>query len=102
MKPVPSTLKIQRERVGLSQLELGRKMGVTQQTICRWEAGNFPIDMESVERLEEILETTRTDLFPTFFRPAQAEQKLPHHITVTIGRRTGVYKLTRLDPSEAR
>lgn len=33
------TVKIRREELGLDQLELGRQVGVGQQTVSRWETG---------------------------------------------------------------
>lgn len=39
MSLIGETVKIRREELGLDQLELGRLVGVGQQTISRWETG---------------------------------------------------------------
>lgn len=36
---IGETVKIRREELGLEQLELGRRVGVGQQTVSRWETG---------------------------------------------------------------
>jgi len=44
-KPVPSTADLVREvrsELGLTQADLGRMLGVHDQTIWRWEKGQFP------------------------------------------------------------
>ena len=43
-----------RARLGLSQRELARKLGIAKSTVSRWEAGVHPIDLVS-ERLILIL-----------------------------------------------
>lgn len=37
------TLKIERVKLGLSQVELAERLGVTQNTISRWESGGVTI-----------------------------------------------------------
>ncbi len=39
MSLIGETVKIRREELGLDQLELGRRVGVGQQTVSRWETG---------------------------------------------------------------
>lgn len=39
MSLIGETIKIRREELGLDQLELGRRVGVGQQTVSRWETG---------------------------------------------------------------
>ncbi len=39
MSLIGETIKIRREELNLDQLELGRRVGVGQQTVSRWETG---------------------------------------------------------------
>ena len=39
MSLLGEAVKIRREELGLDQLELGRRVGVGQQTVSRWETG---------------------------------------------------------------
>ena len=39
MSSIGANLKLQRKRAGISQEELGEKLGVTRQAISNWETG---------------------------------------------------------------
>lgn len=47
-----------REKLGWTQSELAKKMGTTQQTIQRYEAGAVDVNSSKLVRLAEILGTT--------------------------------------------
>lgn len=51
-------LKIARKQKGLSQAELGKLLGVQAQTIGRWETGKSKPNLETVNKLCEILDVT--------------------------------------------
>ncbi len=44
-------IKALRTSLGLNQVEFGRKIGVTKQSVCNWENGNI---MPSIEILKKI------------------------------------------------
>jgi ribosome-binding protein aMBF1 (putative translation factor) len=48
-------VRAQRERCGLTQAELARRMGVTQPTIARLEAGGTTPNMGTLRRIAEAL-----------------------------------------------
>lgn len=58
MKP----LKIARERHGLTQAELAERLGTTQQTIARWEAGKAEPNLAMLRDLAICLYTSVDDL----------------------------------------
>lgn len=49
-------LKVVRKQKGLSQAELGKLLGVQAQTIGRWETGKSEPNLETVNKLCEILD----------------------------------------------
>ena len=51
-------LKAARKQKGLSQAELGKLLGVQAQTIGRWETGKSKPNLETVNKLCEILDVT--------------------------------------------
>jgi len=51
-------LKQARKTKGLSQAEVSRLLGVTQQAVGKWETGRSTPDPQTVARLAEILDTT--------------------------------------------
>jgi transcriptional regulator with XRE-family HTH domain len=50
-------LRIRRERLGLSQTELGRELGITQQAVSAWERGENAIPA-SIQKLLAFVEAT--------------------------------------------
>lgn len=48
-------LKAARKQKGLSQTELGKLLGVQAQTIGRWETGKIEPNLETINKLCEIL-----------------------------------------------
>ena len=51
-------LKQARKAKKLSQAEVSRQLGVTQQAVGKWEAGRSTPDPQTVARLAEMLDTT--------------------------------------------
>ena len=51
-------LKAARKSKKLSQAEISRRLGVTQQAVGKWETGRSTPDPGTVARLAEILDTT--------------------------------------------
>lgn len=73
METLPTLLKSAREAVGLTQDELGQKLGVSQQTIAHWETGKHHPRGPQVQALEKELQTTlqRKTMLP-YTHPALA------------------------------
>ena len=55
-------LQIQRKQNNLSQEQLAEKMGVSRQSISKWESGSTYPDMEKIIELTKILNCTLEDL----------------------------------------
>lgn len=55
MSLIGETVKIRREELGLDQLELGRRVGVGQQTVSRWETGLAIPKLDRLPVLAEVL-----------------------------------------------
>lgn len=61
-------LKLARIKYGLNQSELAKKIGVSQQTICKWENGfSSPKRMTHVKNLERLLHESKEVLFQDVF-----------------------------------
>ena len=55
MSLLGEAVKIRREELGLDQLELGRRVGVGQQTVSRWETGASLPKADRLPVLAEVL-----------------------------------------------
>lgn len=64
-------LKDYRERSDLTQLELARQLGVTRETVARWETGRRKIDPARAARISEATGVPRKELRPDVFGDAQ-------------------------------
>lgn len=60
-------LKLARIKCNLTQEEVAKALGVTQQTVSKWEAGANPTQMTTINELEHLLGAPRHDLFPDIF-----------------------------------
>ncbi|OHY29209.1 transcriptional regulator [Streptococcus parauberis] len=58
----PQRLKKLRKEKGLTQKELGERLGVKQNTFTNWENGKREPNLSTILKLAEILETTTDDL----------------------------------------
>lgn len=52
---IGESIKIERKKAGLTQKELGQKIGVTYQTVAQWENGYRNPKIETVEKLANAL-----------------------------------------------
>ena len=64
-------LKEARRIKGLSQAEVSRLLGVTQQAVGKWETGRSTPDPQTVARLAGLLDTTADTLLGISQDPAQ-------------------------------
>jgi len=55
-------ISFNRKKIGLTQEDLGRKVGVTGKTVSRWENGNYMPDLSLLIPLSEILSVTLNEL----------------------------------------
>ena len=62
-----NSVRIARKTAGFSQVELGKKVGVTRQTILTIEAQRYPPSLELAFRLSYVLDMKIEDLF--VFKP---------------------------------
>jgi transcriptional regulator with XRE-family HTH domain len=51
-----------RKEAGLTQMQLGEKLGVTNKTISRWECGNYMPDLDTCLLLSELFGVTINEL----------------------------------------
>lgn len=62
-KGVRNSIFERRERVGLTQEELGEKVGVTRQTIIALEKGNYTPSVALALKLARVFKCSVEDLF---------------------------------------
>ena len=62
MVKIGSFLQELRQEHGLTQAELGDKLGVTNKTISRWETGNYMPPVEMLEMLSNLYGLTINEL----------------------------------------
>lgn len=53
-KPTPGMVRSLREALGLTQAELGERLGVSNITVYRWEAGRVEPNARAVKQLETL------------------------------------------------
>lgn len=61
-KKIGSFIAERRKKKGLTQEELGEKLGVSNKTISRWENGNYMPDLSLLEPLSKELEISLNEL----------------------------------------
>ena len=61
---VGSKIREYRIKKGMNQTELGKKLGVTQNTISGYENGTWEVGYDTLFKLAEIFEISIDDLFP--------------------------------------
>lgn len=65
-------LRIARIKNDMSQKELAIKIGVSQQTVAKWERGaTTPSEFKTIRTLANELDTPAECLFPDVFSPPQ-------------------------------
>lgn len=86
-------IRIAREAAGLSQTELGGRLGISKQSIIWWEKGEHRPKMERIRALEEVLHV-RLDLSERgLAKPMDCNGRVPslaadpemHRLAVAIG-----------------
>lgn len=63
---IGKNIKIARKNAGITQKELGRRLGVTQQTIAMFENNKTNIKSSTVERIANALGCDIYDIFPAY------------------------------------
>ncbi|WP_160807091.1 helix-turn-helix domain-containing protein [Virgibacillus salexigens] len=61
---VGSKIREYRKKKGLNQTELGKKLGVKQNTVAGYEKGEFEVSYDNLFKLTDIFEISIDDLFP--------------------------------------
>lgn len=59
----------------LTQTELGDKLDVTQQTVCRWESGHIAPPVRHLPKLAKALQVDEADLYRALVSDAIAEPR---------------------------
>lgn len=62
LKALPERIKVLREAVGLTQVELARQIGMNGGNLCRLETGRHTPTLKTVCKLAEALDVTVDDL----------------------------------------
>ena len=62
MRYLGAKIEARRKKLGLSQAELGQRVGVGQTAVCRWENGAAQPSLENLVKLSQILEMPLDDL----------------------------------------
>lgn len=74
-------LKAARVGQGLTQHDVAHAMGVSQQTIAKWESGKAaPSRLETMRKLGRLLKAHPRDLFPDIFYSEGGVLHEHHHI----------------------
>lgn len=63
-KFVGQKIKEYRKKKGMNQTELGKKLGVKQNTVAGYEKGEWEVSYDNLFKLAEIFEISIDDLFP--------------------------------------
>ena len=61
-KKIGAFIAVNRKKKGLTQEQLGERLGVTNKTISRWENGNYMPDLSMLEPLSKEPEITLNEL----------------------------------------
>lgn len=74
LRAIPRIAEL-REKAGLTQLELSRRLGVTETTIQNWEKGRA--GLEQIERLIKLCEALACDIKDLIEYVSDATNKVP-------------------------
>ena len=69
----PDSIKGIRDKTGLSQEELGKKIGVAKTAISRWEKGQVTPDADSLAAIYSVAKESRVE--PQFFKENKSQAK---------------------------
>lgn len=78
MKSVGSQISLLRKRKGLTQSELGERLGISFQAVSKWERGETLPDTAILLPLAEVLETTVDLILAGGTNPALLQRKNLH------------------------
>ena len=80
------TVQERREELGIGQAELAKQVGVTQQTISRWENDRRKIDRATVALLRQLVGERRAKETPVgdFLRRLHHPRRLGRTVTVKL------------------
>ena len=105
---IGENIAILRRTAGLSQETLAEKLGVSRQTLAKWETGESVPDILRCDALAEIFDTTLEDLLHADMRENQKIPKGKYIFgTVTIGDKGQIVipvkarRLFHLEPGDA-
>ena len=70
-------IKAARKRAGLTQKELGKKLGLAYQTLAQWETGTRKPKAETLQRLADALGVSMMDLDERFAWQPDREVGIP-------------------------
>lgn len=80
-EPVAPNIRKFRNEKGLTQGDLAKLVGVTQQAIAKWESGDVDVSLKYVAPLARALGVSKELIFPELGeinpRPPSSEQNLP-------------------------
>lgn len=80
-----------RERRGLTQAELAKRLGVSQQTVSRWESGLAVPSPQRVTAVEDELELERGTLLKAIgYLPEEESSGSPEDVRRILGRLAGL------------
>lgn len=63
---IGKNIKKRRLAIGLSQNELGKKLGVRPQTISSWEVNRTEPSINDIEKLADIFECTKSEILGNY------------------------------------
>lgn len=73
---IAQKIKDLRTAAGMSQGELATALGVTQNTVSRWESGTYKPSVEDLDRIARIFKKSITALMPSDAGPVNKAQRL--------------------------
>jgi Zn-dependent peptidase ImmA (M78 family)/DNA-binding XRE family transcriptional regulator len=99
-KPAPGVLRWARESVGLTVADVACRLGVTRETVTKWEAGEREV---LISRLEALAHLYRRPLAALFLPAPPETAPLPHDFrTLPAGAKAPLSRETLLSIREAR
>ena len=70
-----------RKKRGLTQEELGKKLGVSNKTVSRWENGNYMPDIETLRLLGKEFSVSMEELLDGEYKNEKPKEKTPDPFT---------------------
>lgn len=92
-----NNIKKLRKAHGLTQVELSKKLGVTQGNLSAWETGRWQPDMDSLRKLCEILDCSADYLLGRDVPPATETEKRVSGIYLSLAKELEDMELSEED-----